>query len=240
MGIHVGLGLEYYLNEVSPYLNKGDIVILAPEYYHVYHITESGFNPAFYMTMELYPTAIKFIEPKRRARSMALSFAELMQNKLKSLVFRKGELENDHIRRNKLIYLRDSYDENGDMVAHIGLPSQHTLTSGGDFKNLESIPVKAEFVSLTNQFAEKLEDMGISFYFSYPPTPTSYYDEHVAKIMSKELHDKLTYPIIGTAQEMKFEDDQFFDTRYHLTSPAREIRSTYLSIEIKKIIESQR
>ena len=36
MGLHAGFGLKFILNEVKPYINKGDIVVLSPEYHHFY------------------------------------------------------------------------------------------------------------------------------------------------------------------------------------------------------------
>ncbi len=58
MGVHAGLGMKYIIDDALPYVNKGDLIVLFPEYEHFY-------TDNFYGEMELVSTVFD-VEPQSK------------------------------------------------------------------------------------------------------------------------------------------------------------------------------
>ena len=93
MGVHAGMGLEYIVNDVKQYINKGDIVVLMPEY-------ENFYTDNFYGEMELVSVVFdidpagkkllnakqwqhlfKYIQPTPQKRSRITSLTSVTNHK---------------------------------------------------------------------------------------------------------------------------------------------------------------
>ena len=46
-GLHAGIGLRYWLDEITPLVHKGDLVVLAPEYFQFYNDNMDGSEGVF-------------------------------------------------------------------------------------------------------------------------------------------------------------------------------------------------
>jgi len=68
MGLHAGLGLKFMLEEAKPYIRKGDIVILVPEYQQFFGENYYGEETLVYTLVNIYPRGELLVDPLHRFR----------------------------------------------------------------------------------------------------------------------------------------------------------------------------
>ncbi len=233
MGIHVGLGLEYMINEVKSAIQKGDIVIMIPEYSLLFSKTESGENDAFYKTLEGYPNAINYINSKNKVSSILNGYVAILQSKLKSQLFDSEAEQQAHVKRNQFIYKRKSYNHRGDMTAHLSMSTQEYNKEDDDFSSFKNRKISDFFLALTNEIYTFTETRDASFVMSFAPTPESIFEKETGKSIYTSLSEKAKYPIITKPHDVVFPDSMFFDTRYHLLKESRSERTALLIARLK-------
>ncbi|HEX7413143.1 MAG TPA: hypothetical protein VF411_03775, partial [Bacteroidia bacterium] len=119
--IHGGLGLEFMVNNVKPYIHKGDVVILVPEY-------ENFYTDNFYGEMELVSLLFD-IEPQERESVDATQWIHLTKYILpysaKKIKNRFTELfQKEKVSKEIDIYAKQSFNQYGDTYTHWTLPNQ--------------------------------------------------------------------------------------------------------------------
>ncbi len=233
MGIHVGLRLEYMLNEVKPAIGEGDLVVLLPEYTHLYYNVDAGFTKAFYRANEVFPEAMNYIQAKKIPNALLQTYTDLLQTKLKVLLIPTGAEQSKHVIRNKKVYRRQSFNKQGDMVAHLTMSPQGFLTRDDTFDQFLEDSISPEFFTLTNEFNEFTKSKGGHFMMSLAPTPQSVYLDDVGGAIKVALEKNADYPILGSPGDFVYEDNMFFDTRYHLIKESRYDRTKKLANLIK-------
>jgi len=229
MGLHGGLGLDFILNNVKQNIKKGDIVILAIEYY----LDEIEYAMISYVT-NLYPKAKEFVEYDTHYYLEKLKFefskAQLARkrlfNSLFSKVFKFKEArviaESDFNQFDTTIYSRKKFNLNGDEVGHLDKPPLKKIRGG--------IPIESKdyskCIDKLNEFAKYVEYRGAKVYFTYPSYPESEFKKYHKSIMhfDDQLRDELKIPIISTLEDFIYPDSLFFDTVYHLNKEGREMR----------------
>ncbi len=235
MGIHVGLGLEYMINEVKSSIKKGDIIVMIPEYNLLFSKTESGKNDAFYKTLEGYPNAINYINSKNKVSAIFNGYVAILQSKLKSQLFDSEAEQQAHVKRNQFIYKRKSYNLRGDMTAHLNMSTQEYNKEDDAFIGFENRKIADLFLALTNEIYAFTETQNARFVMSFAPTPQSIFEEEIGKSIYTSLSGKAKYPIITKPNEVVFPDSMFFDTRYHLLRESRMERTALLITRLKAI-----
>src|SRR5690606_7478829 len=107
-------GLKYIIDDLKPFLKKGDIVILSPEYSHFYGEAFLGKEPMLYSL---------FIKPKNLSYLSFTQFINLLQyvpkysiQKVKSFV--ANLIKKKEINPQNFAYQRSSNNEFGDVVSY--------------------------------------------------------------------------------------------------------------------------
>src|SRR5690242_8741821 len=58
--VHIGLGLDFMLNQVRPYLREGDVVVLVPEYELYYPFND---RETLILMLSVYPKGFFYLNP---------------------------------------------------------------------------------------------------------------------------------------------------------------------------------
>ncbi|MEO7357971.1 MAG: hypothetical protein ABIY50_10695 [Ignavibacteria bacterium] len=238
MGLHGNLGFDFILNEVKYNLKKGDIIILAIEFY----LDEFDYPTISYL-LNVYPQAEQYVERDAYYYKEKLKFefakAQLARKRLFNIFFGKilnlkeAKLiaESDLNLFDTTIYSRNKFNSNGDVISHLDKPSLK------DIRGRIQIARKdySGRIDKMNEFAEFSESKGAKVFYTYPCYPETEFIRNKGPIMDldKKLSRELKMPVIASPTEFIFPDSLFFDTVYHLNKEGRELR-TIRMIEILK------
>lgn len=224
--VHAGLGLKFITEDIVRFINKGDVVILSPEYEHFYGNTLYGNEPMLNTVVSI-PETYEFFSFHNWKEIVGV----LPETALKNIV-KFGFSKLNHLSGIKKtgIYDRDSFNEYGDAIAHYDLKPEEFNSSPG---------MKGEFNSETINtillFKEKIEKKGGLLVFTYPCLMRSSFasiTREIDKINYEMVNHKI--PIIGTPQRYSLDDSLYFNSSYHLTFPGVNIRTTHLIEDLQE------
>lgn len=217
MGLHGGLGLRFYLNEVTPYVNAGDLVVVSPEYQSFVGLVDG--DETILDILYLYPQAARYLAPQqyvmlasRLPASIQVQFMGLLMN-----VFTKQA---------DPPYTREGFDRYGDEVSHLSKPSTIDLT-GKHLFGSAPLAVDEESIRLLNEFDAYVRSIGARVVLAYPPLPDSQYteNENIISRVCQEMRGKSTVQVLGSPMDYVYPIDYFYDTLYHLNERGREART---------------
>ncbi|HTA61735.1 MAG TPA: hypothetical protein VK835_04740 [Bacteroidia bacterium] len=211
MGVHAGIGLEYIMNDVKAYINRGDVVVLVPEY-------ENFYTDNFYGEMELVSVLFD-IDPAGRKHVNAKQWEHLLKyiptysaKKIKNYIptlFHKSSLATEID-----IYDRRSFNEFGDAYIHWVLPNQNYMPSK---RNSGNEKINLEVIEFIKNFKEYVEGKGAKLVMLPPVIEEQSYNNQDKMI--NEIEAALAQNNIGfmvKPDTYKFTADYFFNSYYHL------------------------
>jgi hypothetical protein len=228
MGLYAKLGLRYMLAQVKPYVRRGDIIVISPEYdqfYGNYADGDQTLNTALLYTpsdrlgdfIKSYSVIDVVLRPRVENARRAFVMAAAEAFGVKDRYFPPDT---------NPVYNRRSFNEHGDMVGH--------LTRQG--KNPDSIYVgpigtkkqlNPRTVDLLQDIAQYARSRGAKTYFMFPSYMDRAYALNSAAIdsLGRAIARRVEMPIVGTPRDFVYPPSYFFDTRYHLTAHGREERT---------------
>ena len=228
MGVHAGLGFRFLLNEVKPYIKKGDIVVLIPEYQFFYGYFNG--KKELLNLINLSHDKYKYLSPIQYAVLLKY-LPEVSGDKIQLVL--KNILDLDIERK---IYNRYGFNELGDLTTHKNAKSPR-LSVPKTFlveKNQTDIAVVC-----LNEFYEFCRNKEISVFISFPPYPQEADDK--SKLMFKELYIELStktpIPVISIPDNYYFPLEDFFDTFYHLNWEGKKERTRILIHDLNSILK---
>ena len=215
MGLAKSVGLEYMLEEVKPYIQQGDLVILAPEYelfYDMYYGSDG-----LMVELQYHPGGLKNLRSWGQWRTLLSKFAPIMQAKFAGYL-RKGEAG-----LIDSVYHRTGFNHFGDLETHLGRTPHyetHELFPDGDDFHEESIKV-------LNDFNDFVLSRGARALFTWPSLAEPEFEKHKDRIWSldQRLRLDLAMPIISKPEDYIFKMRDMFDTCYHLGREGRRVRT---------------
>ena len=220
MGLHGGLGLIYYIDEIEPYLKKGDIVIFVLDYQN-YYWDGSGSNPLIEITI-FNPKVLSFYSFKNYVnyvRNIPITF----QRRLKGF-FSKSKDDPFNSRSN--------FNEFGDNIGHLGQPSPPFKTAP------RTLPKKLsdDIVILINDFCNKWSREGVDIYLSFSPLleEDSVKQSKELAILLEDITSRLKLKVIGKPTDFIYPRKYFFDNIFHLDQAGRQIRTKKLITRMKE------
>jgi hypothetical protein len=227
MGLYAKLGLKYMLVQVRPYIKAGDVVIVIPEYDQFFGDYANGDNTLstalLYAPPDRIPDFIRSysivdVVLRPRVESARRAFLEAAA----SAVGRKDQFFPSDT---NTLYNRNSFNRYGDVVAHLGKKGANP-----DSIFVKPLPPMKDFNPATldelNSIDIKADEARAHAYFMFPSYIDRSYAMNVAAIDS--LRRKLSgsrMPIIGTAVDFVYPGRFMFDSRYHLNSVGRQVRT---------------
>jgi len=228
MGLHGGLGLVFMINEVKPYLKKGDIVLLVPEYElfvrpngssTLIELLDLHRNNIIYLNLNQITTLIEF-------------YPEYARSKIKKIIS-SSSLPNTRV---KGVYFRHAFIDNGDMISHLdssksGYAKDISLLPPPDISLESAVPG----VKVVIEFNEWCKSEGITLLISYPAFPETHFqhiDEFSSMVDMLLLQNGLS--VISKPEKYEMPASSFFDTLYHLNEIGRMERTKKLTEDIMR------
>jgi len=236
MSLYAKLGLRYMLAQVKPYIRRGDVVVIVPEYDQFYGSFSEGDNTL--NTALLYAPPDRIPDFIKSYSVVDVVLRPRVENARRSFLEGTADLfgvKNKYFPPDtNPVYNRHSFNQYGDVVSHLGKKSMNP-----DSIFVNSLPPAKDFnrktVGELNDIADAARERGAHAYFLFPSYIDRSYVINVDAIewLRQKLSREMRMPILGSAQDFVFPKNWFFDTRYHLNELGRGPRTVKM-IEILK------
>ena len=238
MGLYAKLGLRYMLAQVRPYIRKGDVVVVVPEYDQFYGDYANGdhtLNTALlYAPADRIPDFIRsysIVDVVLRPR-----VEQARRSFLKAAASAVGRKNQFFPPDTNPVYNRNSFNQYGDVVAHLGKKGMDP-----DSIFVRELPPLKDFNRGTlndlNAIDEDARTAGAHSYFMFPSYIDRSYNINIPAIdaLRQKIAGGTSMPIVGTPADFVYPKQYFFDTRYHLNGEGRDLR-TLKMIEVLRAV----
>jgi hypothetical protein len=230
MGLDISLGLDLMLREIEPFLARGDVVIISPEYEEFIDMYP-GKAITLFAEATIYPPAMHFFSYRHFTLLLdegLILIGEITRAAVRFIIAGvSNEVRSDNP------YVRGAFNEYGDVTRHHDLKARHITIRQFAPSSPESI---TRVIDRLNQFNDHCRSQGILVFYSYPPIFSAQlraYTEMIHDIASNLTH-RLHFPILDTPDEMSFPANYMFDHEYHLTLPGKQIRTKKLITTVRQ------
>lgn len=208
MGLHAGLGLKFILDNYLQYAQPEDIVVLSPEYDHF--INNGAYGEKSLADL-FWEQPCKYVSHMNSYQLCVIfkNTPACIKEKFRYFFFADKIM-------GESIYVRHSFNEYGDVVAHWNKSNTYKSSDVG-VEYQETPKVNRNFICYFAQMMKKMNENNIHVVF-YPPviSKSAYLNEKddIESIVSALEHDSV--PFMCPVMDFVYEDSLFFDTKYHL------------------------
>lgn len=215
LGLHYGLGMEYYLKHCLSFVHPNDIVVVIPEYENYYGDFMHGKEELLIIKTEVERCKsidqLSFDQIKNLTPLVPTVFIQ----KLNLFTYLIDSDPND-------VYGALSFNKFGDAYRHWGNDSkQIPLLKLHDRNALSS-----KSFSLIEKFTQKFEDNGAKLYCSFPPLNKGNYNLNITALSNIDSSfAKYDINLIGRPIDYYYDDSLFYDSPYHLNYIGASIRT---------------
>jgi hypothetical protein len=229
LGLHGGIGLKFMLDSTRPYVKKGDIVVVVPEYEEFFGERHYGEAPLL-NALHLSPEGWRYIDSTHQYRVIWRYALTETKDTIHAMYKRPSS--------SGKIYSRESFNRFGDLVAHLKEKPRKIDSFGVP---LENEKFNDRVLADLAKFREYSEGNGAAVVILSPSIAESAFTMNHAAI--REVYDRIrTYDGLGaiqksTPEDYVFPDSCFFDTAYHLTGTCRETRTEKVITTLREITE---
>lgn len=212
MGLHGGLCLIYYMDELKPHLKKNDSVIFMLDYQNFYG-NGDGTNTIVEVTI-FNPGIIRYYSP-RNLYNFITNIPLAFQRRLKGAVTKTVD---------DPAMVRSGFNEYGDNVAHLSLPQPVVVAPP------RQIPrrINDDTVRLFNEFYDRWHPAGVKIYLSFSPLLEQDRRQQLDDLaaLSGDIHERLGRIIlVGKPQDFIYPALNYYDNIFHLNGRGREIHT---------------
>jgi hypothetical protein len=219
--IHAGIGLKYMLENTLQYTQKGDIIVLAPEYDHFYEDWNHSSNVLFRMVFDVKRMGIKLLNRKQIQNCIPYTGGYILS---KVNVCEYINIDEDET------YSVNSFNIFGDADAHWILKNRQFKPFGQTSFTKYNPDIMMQIKLIFNELQKK----GCTPLISYPGFQESSFNNTKESItnVEKEFHAN-GFTVLGTPQRYMMPDSLMFDTPYHLNKTGVERRTALLIEDLK-------
>ncbi len=225
--IHAGYGLKYIMEDVLQFVNKGDVIVLSPEYSHFIGDNYYGKEPLLF-SLTVKPSNLKLVSLQQVA-SVSEFIPQFSFDRIKSFAYNKvkNQLRRTNSEKN---YTEFSINKFGDHYTHWDDKSKDLK-----FYNFNGV-VNVAVIEFLNSINSQIKRKGAKFFISFPSLCSSTYKKNKKTIIAieKKLKKYGDFKILDTPKDHVYEDELFYDTSYHLNGDGVTIRSKKLASELKE------
>jgi len=224
LGLNIGLGIRYFMNELDDLAEEGDIVLIFPTWY----TTVGGTYPLMRHTVNHYPESSKYfrfnlIEEFNIHTSRTRDHT---RNMIASLIRNRSIVRPEPVDLPmEEMYSRDNFNEFGDFEGHHDEPKPDELD-----QRLEYTYRYWEGIRELNRFHNRMAPANIHLYYFFPAYPITEFEKNrdVLERFAEDLSRDLKIPQPIDPEAFLFDEEFFFDTTFHLTKEGRELRTEIL------------
>jgi hypothetical protein len=228
MGLNHGVGLEFMLQEVEPFVRRGDVILLSPEYTTIEQFYRS--DPEYIARLlECRPSLVRALSKRQRKDLLDHGFVQhvgrVIRYSFRRIQDSDGDSEYLHTRRS-------SFNEMGDVVSHHNLPRRELGAAAFKFA---SSPVAFQAVEHLNRFHDACRRRGAQVFYSHPPYQRKSFERNRDSILKLDafLREQMQIPMLDSVEELVFPNDWFFDTEYHLTLEGKLQRTAFVAQRLR-------
>lgn len=215
-GVFAGFGLKFIIDDIKPYLKKGDVIVLASEYHQFYGRAIWG-TGQLAQAVNVCPEDIRLMNWQQLG-VLARSIPGNNLGKLKAAVKQSLFGISPAIESFEKF---DGMNEYGDTFVHWNEPARPWVpdTICGN-SNSEAIRIINEFNSyITGALKGKL-------LITFPPYPVCGYNINKSAIHRVENELRRQHiPVLGSPQDYVYADSLFFNSSYHLGRDGAALRT---------------
>ena len=221
-GLHASLGLKYMMDSTLPYVRRGDVVVLVPEYSHYYGDLAYGGEELLRTVVDVDRRSI-FTLGLRQWGNVARYLPKLALSKL-----RPGEYTFTQSARPG-VYERRSFNRYGDAYVHWTLAREPFEAHGpapGSFNDA--------IVADIRRFESQVRGRGAVLYVSFPGFQAASFANlrgQIAQIDAKLRESGLV--LLGTPERYALPEEHMFNTPYHLTRQGVDLRTRLLIADLR-------
>lgn len=231
MGVHAGLGMRFIVEDVKPFLHKGDIVVLVPEYDHFYDRYPAlfyGQDELLTMVLDVVPDEIGHLSLKQWSHAyqgLPVYIGSKYFNFFKYLTKDKT------YKGTKQAYRRDAFNEYGDITVHLDMQGTEIppLERREDELNPDVIPY-------FNAFYDSCLQQDIQVLMVMTSFQAAACDTSAAKIdmLEEAFANELKIPMLAEPRRYCLPNDWFWDSHEHLTRRGRNERTHMLIEDLRR------
>ena len=218
MGLHAGLGLNFILSEVERDIHEGDVVVTSLEYHHF-------LSPSMYQGEDVLAALLFDVNRDCMKYISVGQWVAMLPNislyASKKLINISPQTVNDF----ESLFTRESFNKQGDEVAHYGMPS--SVHSGGKKDLSEKTYNKA--IRRLMRFSELVDAKKAKLVLVACPYPQQqYYMDSIAIGNVESELNQLGLSFFIRPKECVFPDSLMFNSYYHLTEEGAGVRTQQL------------
>jgi hypothetical protein len=214
LGLYVGFGLDFILQDVLSEVKKGDLVILSIEYY----LKKNEEEYSKQMAAFAYPPAYEYVGYTSWLDHFEKEVA-FFSRYTRNLIFFPNRIKSPQIDDKISDYFRKGFSQKGDLLAHLNNPPIRPLN---DLAGLKKLNYSSEIQEI-NQFIEKVRVKGGEVYWYYPCYSDTGYkmNKESLEYYEKQIQKNVNCFKINTLKDGIYPDDCFYDTHFHLFGNCR-------------------
>jgi hypothetical protein len=213
MALAYGLGLDFMIEEIAHSINKGDQILIIPEYY----LPNDGNKKLITLLKDVNPEAKQYIKLDLvdQIKLQIVNF-----QRVGSSLFYKYKNNNENTAK------RSDFNLQGDIVYHLNKSNIRPLK---DQEKLYNALYNKE-INKMNWLWKLAKSRGANVYISFPAYPKSEFQKNKEpiKFFEKRLKTKVNISVLNNPEQNIYDEIEFYDTVYHLNSHGRQKRTDYL------------
>lgn len=231
MGLNDGLGLAFMLGEVEAQLQRGDVVVIAPET----HLFWTGSqDDAVWAVLQRRPASLACL-----AAAGPRALADVSDQGLHFFA-RKVRCAAHQITTDRelpTIYRRSSFDPFGDFVAHRDRPSKHEQAIDRPWPAVETLDIERSIAKLS-AFADTCEHVGAHCFMAWCPIRNDRLlrGAELFELLETRLREDVGLPMLELPEDAGHAEEAFFDRGPHLTGEAAAARSARLAAQLEQAL----
>jgi hypothetical protein len=232
MGLHAGGSFKMYMDNVLPFLNSGDKIFLCLEYEYYSSdfdmISDESIILVYQSNQLIFQNTSFFYKIKNIPETLTLGWRQL-GNIIK--YYMASLIDRDYLNTFLGDYRRDYSDEYGDYKGIKNIPNKFLKI------NHSFVYEDKMFISKLDKYLDRIARKGIEIYLLFPPGDYSLFETsgmEIEKIYSKVSSLK-NIKLLFHPQEVIYNNNDFFDTFYHLNYNAAIKYTQYIISKYKHL-----
>jgi hypothetical protein len=220
-GLHERLGLRFMLSHVEPFLQSGDVVLLAPEPGVFLRGTWKG-DRALAEALAQFPGGFRYLT---LADLDVAAFLGAAQVRLRRAAWPRSS---GNAGGAGTVYSRSAFDHNGDLRGAALAEAQLDLREPAGA--LLAGNIDSEAIALINEFSERCAAKGVAVAVDLPPLPLESVrgGQAEAEQYVERLRSQLHPPVLNRPRTLLMPARWFFDDVQHPNAEGREKRTRLL------------
>lgn len=228
--IALWLGLKFMINDVKPFINKGDIIVLSPEYSCYDESLDKtgfeGYEPLLTVLFEIYPAGEKYIDAKQW-----LHLLEFVPHYIASAIkYDITDRRNPDLNKSP----KKDFNQYGDLYTHW---SQAKIPYKTEDQCTGNEKLNPDVIPFLKKFHQYVLSKGATLVILPPPLQSVSYKNQYFIIQKIALALKQNgLPLLADPGRYKFDDKYTNDFSYHLTKVGVDIRTKLVIEDLAKVI----